>query len=211
MDSKIYYVYVHTNTVNGKRYVGITKQNPQKRWGNDGKRYLEKTKAGKYIHPKFARAIQKYGWDAFDHIVWELGSESDMKYAEKYLIGFYNSIKDGYNVTAGGEHPTFSEESKRKASISKRQSWENDDERRKKTSDFFKTIPRTKEWVEKIAESNIARHPLIQQIKDGTVIAEYRSQKEVSAAMNRKCSSKISECLNNKRKTYLGYEWRYKK
>lgn len=61
MDSKIYYVYVHTNTVNGKRYVGITKQNPQKRWGNDGKRYLEKTKAGKYIHPKFARAIQKYG------------------------------------------------------------------------------------------------------------------------------------------------------
>ena len=53
-------VYVHINKINGKRYVGITCQNPNKRW-NNGEGY--KTQQTIY------RAIQTYGWDTFQPLV----------------------------------------------------------------------------------------------------------------------------------------------
>ena len=54
-----YYVYSHRNKINNKIYIGITKQNPTVRWGVDGKRYKDS--------PRFWNAIQKYGWDNFEH------------------------------------------------------------------------------------------------------------------------------------------------
>ena len=52
-----YTVYCHTNKINGKRYVGITKQKPETRW-NNGKGYSTQY---------FKRAIDKYGWEEFTH------------------------------------------------------------------------------------------------------------------------------------------------
>lgn len=54
----MYTVYCHTNKLNNKRYVGITKQEPKVRWQN-GYGY----RGNEY----FFRAIQKYGWDNFEH------------------------------------------------------------------------------------------------------------------------------------------------
>lgn len=56
-----YCVYIHTNKINNKKYVGQTCRDPIKRWGNDGSGYLKVNKKGKYQQPKFAFAIQKYG------------------------------------------------------------------------------------------------------------------------------------------------------
>ena len=92
-----YKVYVHINKVNGKRYYGITKQEPKKRWQN-GKKY------GNNDH--FTNAINYYGWDNFDHII--LFTELDelsAKNKEKELIK-YHCTKDrefGYNCTDGGD------------------------------------------------------------------------------------------------------------
>ena len=55
----MYYVYQHINKINGKRYIGITKQNPESRWGTDGANYKSS--------PYFYSAIQKYGCDNFSH------------------------------------------------------------------------------------------------------------------------------------------------
>ena len=55
-----YTVYMHKNKINGKVYIGITKQNPEHRWGN-GKNYKKGL--------RFNNAIQKYGWDNFKHII----------------------------------------------------------------------------------------------------------------------------------------------
>ena len=49
----MYYVYLHNNKINNKKYVGITKQKPENRWGLNGYNYRSS--------PYFYSAIQKYG------------------------------------------------------------------------------------------------------------------------------------------------------
>lgn len=56
----MYSIYVHINKLNHKMYFGITKQNPKRRF-RDGEGYKSCT--------KFYKAIQKYGWDNFEHII----------------------------------------------------------------------------------------------------------------------------------------------
>ena len=99
IDNSDYIVYCHINKLNGKRYVGLTKQNPpEKRWKN-GRGYKHST--------HFSSAINKYGWDAFEHNI--IGSNLSEKFAkdlEVYLIAEWNTRdrEYGYNTTSGGEH-----------------------------------------------------------------------------------------------------------
>ena len=53
-----YKIYKHTFP-NGKVYIGLTSQEPKKRWGSDGNGYYGQ----KYIY----RAIKKYGWKNIKH------------------------------------------------------------------------------------------------------------------------------------------------
>lgn len=39
LSSKQYTVYIHSNKLNDKKYVGITSQNPNRRWQNNIIRY----------------------------------------------------------------------------------------------------------------------------------------------------------------------------
>lgn len=96
MIENTYSVYCHTNKINGKRYIGITKQNPLKRWGTNGCNYKKLN---------FYRAIQKYGWDNFKHeILFENLSKEDAENKEIELIAKYNTRDDmfGYNIAIGG-------------------------------------------------------------------------------------------------------------
>lgn len=91
-----YCVYYHRNLLNNKLYIGISK-NVKVRWKNDGKSYKE----CKY----FYRAIQKYGWNNFEHIV--LINDISKELAciiEKELIKKYNTQNSnyGYNIASGG-------------------------------------------------------------------------------------------------------------
>jgi len=89
-------VYVHTNLLNGKKYIGITSQSVERRWQN----------GNGYKNTVFANAIRKYGWDGFTHDVLETGlSEEDAKSMEIRLIKEYDTMDRnlGYNRTAGGD------------------------------------------------------------------------------------------------------------
>ena len=113
---KTWTVYMHTNKINNKVYVGITSQKVQNRW-NNGKGYFVKNKEGRFSQQKFARAIQKYGWDNFEHIILfsNLSLEEVNNLEQKY-IALYNSTDEnfGYNIQTGGKNYNHSEETKRK-------------------------------------------------------------------------------------------------
>ena len=104
-----YSIYIHRNKINNKVYIGQTKQKPEKRWGKNGEGY--KTSV------RFYQAIQKYGWDNFEHII--LFSNLTLQQAnelEKKYIKLYNSTDDnfGYNIKEGGTNSNHSEETKQK-------------------------------------------------------------------------------------------------
>lgn len=90
-----YTVYMHRNKINGKVYIGITKRKPQYRW-NNGKGY---------DNQYFKRAIKKYGFDNFEHIILcEKLTQKEAEQKEIEFIAYYKSSqKDfGYNISKGG-------------------------------------------------------------------------------------------------------------
>ena len=99
-ETRNYKVYVHTNLINGKKYIGITKQKPERRW-KSGWGYYDKS--GRCY---FWKAIQKYGWDNFKHeILEDKLSYEEAKEKERFYIKKYNSANSlyGYNLTLGGD------------------------------------------------------------------------------------------------------------
>lgn len=118
MDS--YTVYCHTNMINGKMYVGITKFKPEKRW-KDGKGY--KTQI------VFNRAIQKYGWNNFYHEIVASGiTKKEAENFEKLLIEKFNltDYRFGYNQSIGGNVPLMNEKIKAKLSEAEKRLWSDD-------------------------------------------------------------------------------------
>ena len=109
----MYVVYKHT-TPNGKVYIGITGQKPEKRWRN-GSHYKE--------NEHFYRAILKYGWENIKHEIVCTGlNKWQACRVEQSLIKYFDSTNQdkGYNHSIGGEcgalgvHP--SDETRRKIS-----------------------------------------------------------------------------------------------
>ena len=110
MLEKNHIIYMHRNKQNNKVYIGQTKQTLGHR-SSGGKNYEGCT--------KFYAAIQKYGWDNFEHNIIEknlTSEEADER--EIYWIKYYNSIEQGYNISPGGEchNRIFSEETRKKMS-----------------------------------------------------------------------------------------------
>ena len=93
-NQKKYVLYMHENKINGKKYIGITKQQPEVRW---------KGGSGYKQNPAFWNAIQKYGWDNFEHIILlENLTREDAERLEIEYIQQYNTIAQGYNISEGG-------------------------------------------------------------------------------------------------------------
>lgn len=101
--NETYCVYVHINTINEKMYIGQTihGNNPNRRWDN----------GNGYKHsPHFYAAIQKYGWDAFQHEI--IASNLTLDEAntfESLLISKFDTTNPskGYNVLPGGDNTTL--------------------------------------------------------------------------------------------------------
>ena len=104
MDKKqTWVVYCHTCILNNKKYIGITTQKPEYRWGH-GSGYK------KASQPCFAAAIKKYGWENFIHEILEANIDTleQANEREQYWIAYYHTwIQDplcnGYNLTKGGD------------------------------------------------------------------------------------------------------------
>lgn len=142
-NQKKYCIYIHKNKINNKVYVGQTSNKPQYRW-NKGEGYKTST--------LFYNAIQKYGWDNFQHIV--LYTDLSLEEAnslEQYLIKRLKSDdRDfGYNILDGGTNYHHTEEQKQKQSAFMKKQWENQ-EYRQSQSERMK-----KKWEDQEYRQNI--------------------------------------------------------
>lgn len=94
---KTYIIYIHKNKINGKCYVGQTCRKLETRWGKNGCNYT------KTNNLKFYNAIQKYGWENFEHyIIDKCNNLKDAYKLEQFYIELLDTFKNGYNSTLGG-------------------------------------------------------------------------------------------------------------
>lgn len=89
--TKEYYIYVTTNNINGKKYIGQHKGKPKDNYFGSG--------------TTITKALNKYGKENFSKEILcfcDTREEADEK--EKYYINFYNAVEDNnyYNNAEGG-------------------------------------------------------------------------------------------------------------
>jgi len=94
----MYIVYCHTSKTSGKKYIGYTKFSLSERL----KKHHLNALSGVDTH--FYRAIRLYGLEDFSsEILHECYSQEEASSLEKYFIGLFNTYKNGYNQTLGGD------------------------------------------------------------------------------------------------------------
>ena len=188
-----YCVYCHTNKANGKKYIGITQQTPEKRWKN-GKGYSTQ---------HFARAIQKYGWNNFEHtILMSNLTKNQACYYERLYIKKYEttSPEKGYNETLGGDGGGMYNKHHTQSA-------------RDKISEARKIIGFSEAHKRHISESkagvkhHLAR-PVYQYSKDGTFIKKWDYMNEAAKNLNLSRGS-ISNVCRGRGKTSGGFVWSY--
>lgn len=87
-------IYKITNKVNGKSYIGQTRYTLEFRW----RQHINK-KDNTYFH----NAIRKYGKDNFSIELLEECDISKLNEREIFYIAKFNTFKEGYNLTIGGD------------------------------------------------------------------------------------------------------------
>ena len=222
-----FYVYMHTFP-NKKVYIGITHQNPNRRWRKDGIGYKKQT--------LMYNAIKKYGWDNIEHkILYTNLTKKEAEEKEIELISKYksNKRKYGYNIANGGNcKETMSNETKekiRKKLIGNKNAKGNIRTKEQREISRITSLGNknmlgkhhSEETKEKMRKARVGKKmsletkikkgkPVIMYNKNLNKIAEFYSITEAHNKTGINLTN-IHECCNNKRKTAGGYVWKYKK
>ena len=204
-----YSVYMHKNKINNKVYIGLTSLKPELRW-KKGARY----KGCIY----FYNAIQKYGWDSFEHIIIkDRLSAEEASELEKYLIKEYDSTNEekGYNLREGGkEKYSLSQETREKMAWAKGKQFS--EEHKQNISKALKGRTYSPETIERMRDA----HKLLGQFKGGknpkarkVICIEtgqiFETMGEAAASVGLKSYSSIANCCRGKTKTAGKYHWKF--
>ena len=152
-------VYIHTNKINGKKYIGQTCRTPEERW-NNGFGYISST--------YFFSAIKKYGWNNFEHrIVAHNLTKEQADNLERFLIKRLKTTNSsfGYNLCDGGSRGKQNEATRIKMSQKQK---------------GRKYPPRSKEYREKISKAQKKR------LSDPTKNPMYGKKRPDTAEFNRR-------------------------
>ena len=218
----MYTVYQHKNKINGKMYIGITSQKPKDRWGSQGCNYKSS--------PHFYSAIQKYGWNNFEHNILFTGLTKEQAcLREQELIKEYNLMnrKFGYNSTSGGDIFVMNKETKQKISKAMMGNKNNlghpcSEEKKKKIRDAQKGRKFSEEHKQKLSEAAKNRHVPCSE-KKKQILKEKSHKKAVYCEELNKTFESVQECsrqlgipatnisklCNGRGKTLKGYHLRF--
>lgn len=195
------YIYLTTNLVNGKRYVG---------------QHLATEFDTKYKGSGTAmkNAFNKYGWDNFDcKIICWCTTQSQLDACEDNYISLLNTISpNGYNLKRGGSHGKHHKESCKQISESNKGKCRTE-ETCKKISEAKKGHVVSEETCKKISEGN-TNHPkkskkVLQFTLSGEFVREFPSLAEVQRQLGFDFRH-ISVCCLGKRKSAYDYIWKFK-
>lgn len=227
-NERTYRVYKHTlpKEVSGKEndmsYIGITTQQPELRWGKNGRCYNNS--------PYFWNAIQRYHWDNFTHeVLFEDLTKDEAEQKEIELIAYYNSAdRDfGYNISLGGfHHGKHSIESRMKISKARQGKSYNvgrklSEEAKLKISKANKGRHHTEEAKKKLSEAHKGKSKSeefrqnLSDIKSVPVICiETKKIYKSATAAGKELgidNSSISKCCRGDSKGAGGFHWMFAK
>ena len=218
----MYTVYQHKNKINGKIYIGITSQKPEDRWGSQGCNYKSS--------PHFYSAIQKYGWNNFEHNILFTGLTKEQAcLKEQELIKEYDLMNRefGYNSTSGGDIFVMNEETKQKISQAMMGNKNGlghpcSEEKKKKISEAQKGRKFTKEHKQKLSEAAKNRHVPCSEDKKQTLKEKSHKKPVYCEELDKVFESvqergrqlgipatNISKLCNGRGKILKGYHLRY--
>ena len=202
--NKNWVVYAHKNKINKKIYIGITGQKPERRWRN-GQGYKTST--------YFYNAIQKYGWNNFEHIILQFNlTQQEAEEKEKYYIQKYNTLNDtyGYNIKKGGKlNQGLSKQGRKKISQSSKKNWQNPEFKQKQSQKTKKQWENSefkqkqsqkakKQWQDilfKEKQYNQKTSKKVQCIETGDI---FPSQSRAATWCGLKCGASIARNANGK-------------
>lgn len=221
-DDRKWTVYIHTNKVNQKKYVGITSTSVIERW-HHGHGYLTKKKDGSFCQPAMAYAVLKYGWEGFSHeVIAENLTMEEASQMEKELIEKYQSNNKhfGYNIKEGGIDGLPSEESIQKALQTRlKNGYHHSEETKKKISESNMGKTHTDSSKELLSKSHsktkqrpkevIPRNDTYNQVYCQCVETGECFPSISNAAVNTgSYNPNIVKCLKGARKRAGGYHWK---
>lgn len=203
------YIYKITNIINNKIYIGKTEGTIEDRW----KQHIRDSKKSQIQHRPLYSAIQKYGINNFKIEIVEQCDNTIINDREKYWIEYYNSYKNGYNATIGGDGTVYCDydlvyslyqEGLTMTQISNMLSYDISTCRR-----ILNTYNVTKE--ERIARGvHSLEIPVIQLDKDTQeIINIFPSAAKAAKFLGKERSGHIASVCKGKRQTAYGYKWKY--
>lgn len=214
-------IYIHKNKLNGKCYVGQTTWKPaSKRWGKNGIQYRPET--------IFGKAISKYGWDNFEHIVMpqEYNSPEELNKAEIEMIKELDSFYNGYNMTTGGDMFIKSKEVGSKISKSKMGHHVSEETREKlRKANLGKKVSEETR-IKMIMNNKRTKHTELSKKKlrdthkkvkvdkfdlEGNYIKTYECLSDIQREFGKDVRSNIKKNCNNQIKSVYGFVWKYNK
>lgn len=93
------FIYIITNLVNNKVYIGQTIRTIEERW----REHCRSCCSADELNMLIKKAIKKYGKENFTITELEKCKVEDLNDKEIYYIKLYNSFQNGYNMTPGGK------------------------------------------------------------------------------------------------------------
>lgn len=93
------YIYIITNTINNKQYVGQTSFSIEDRF----KEHIKSSQKTEINNRPLYKAMNKYGINNFIVELLEECEDSQLSSKEQYWINKLNTYHNGYNATLGGE------------------------------------------------------------------------------------------------------------
>lgn len=196
-------IYLHRNKINNKVYIGQTIQTDLKdRWKNG---------AGYKTCTYFYNAIQKYGWENFEHLILEQNEnwtqeELDNKEKEYILLFNSNNPQFGYNICEGGSNISPN-------ALPKALEWmkKHPEFGQARAADMLKWQKEHPEEMLEMRRINAAKATNARKRKVKCVETEeiFESATEAARKTPNTTQSKICMVCRGQRKTCGGYHWQY--